>query len=338
MAVSGVRAQDTKQRHLFDLPNEILQLISGHLEARDVGRMISTCRCLSLVLNEYLLRRIARSSKSHRTGDYEELARRVLYATDHNQPEALSKLMEFGASFCFPTPSSFGRHFDHCSTPLCRAARHGYIEVARVLLDGGMNANGGQSSESNMSPLFTAIESGDLEIVRLLLTHGASQLRFRDSRCDVPLALAAARGFTDVVKLPLQFMKQGNHPEQIFRVHCREACHSAVRHAHGDVLEFLMQNGASLIAPWDSYSLLSHAVDSSQAAIVEILLNHNVKANGHMLILACEKDDFDTAKLLAKDCGPEDLEWAINKAESVDRDDVATSLRLLLEEFTLQTV
>jgi hypothetical protein len=58
------------------------------------------------------------------------------------------------------------------STPLCQAAGHGLLEVARLLLDGG--ADPGQADGDGYTPLMDAAGRGHLEVLRLLLRRDAA--------------------------------------------------------------------------------------------------------------------------------------------------------------------
>ena len=57
-------------------------------------------------------------------------------------------------------------------TPLLLAARQGYLETARALLDAGTNVNQ-SSSGDRTSPLLIATINGHFDVAKFLLDHGA---------------------------------------------------------------------------------------------------------------------------------------------------------------------
>ena len=55
------------------------------------------------------------------------------------------------------------------SSPLCQAARNGYTEVAKLLVEKGANTTLG-----DIQPIVVAAKHWNIEIVQLLLEHGTS--------------------------------------------------------------------------------------------------------------------------------------------------------------------
>eukprot|EP00871_Galdieria_phlegrea_P001415 jgi/Galph1/2274/GphlegSOOS_G919.1 len=94
-------------------------------------------------------------------------------------------------------------------TPLHYAVRGGHVEVVRCLLENGANvAPAGLGGPL----LFVAIENGDIECVKALIeyvnqTATIKLLIHKDyetNDCLVPLALAASKGYADIVELLIQ--------------------------------------------------------------------------------------------------------------------------------------
>jgi ankyrin repeat protein len=82
---------------------------------------------------------------------------------------------------------------------LAYAAGAGEADIARVLLDAGVDVNAATQSKT---PLFTAVDGGHLEIARLLLDRGAKvDLRSVD---ETPLHCAARNGNETIVALLLE--------------------------------------------------------------------------------------------------------------------------------------
>ncbi|XP_017955263.1 uncharacterized protein LOC108650581 [Drosophila navojoa] len=75
-------------------------------------------------------------------------------------------------------------------TPLHEACTHGWLEIARILLQFG--ANHSEAAQSGIRPLHGAIENDHEEVVRLLLSYGADPLLATYSG-QTPLMLASSK-------------------------------------------------------------------------------------------------------------------------------------------------
>jgi ankyrin repeat protein len=95
--------------------------------------------------------------------------------------------------------------------PLTLAVRDGHLDVARVLLDHGANPNGSHSIFSERTgsdeetDLGMASEKNDVEMIHLLLSHGANIEERGDGPNDTfPLVLAAEDRNVDAVQALLE--------------------------------------------------------------------------------------------------------------------------------------
>lgn len=84
-------------------------------------------------------------------------------------------------------------------TPLLQAARHGFSEITRLLLDHGASPE--VATSEGQTPLEAAAERGHAGVVQLLLERGAD-VQARQGRTP-PLCSAASGGYHSVVKLLL---------------------------------------------------------------------------------------------------------------------------------------
>jgi len=87
-------------------------------------------------------------------------------------------------------------------TPLYIACYRGYIEVVSLLLNHGANVN--QPKNTGTTPLYIACANGYVEIVSLLLKNGAN-VNQANNNGYTPLYIASAHGHVQVVSLLLKF-------------------------------------------------------------------------------------------------------------------------------------
>jgi hypothetical protein len=88
-------------------------------------------------------------------------------------------------------------------TPLTSAAKHGNLDVVRLLVKSGAPVDGRPDEYLYSSPLKAAVRYGHLDVVKYLLEQGAKPNN-PASRMS-PLAVAVARGFPDIVSLLIQY-------------------------------------------------------------------------------------------------------------------------------------
>jgi len=104
--------------------------------------------------------------------------------------EVVRYLLENGADPNFP--DAYGE------TPLSIAIRKGYINIARLLLGYGADANL-YNSVLGEFPLTIAVKNGDLAMTKLLLTYGADPYLADDSGFS-PLDCAREIGLKDIIQ------------------------------------------------------------------------------------------------------------------------------------------
>jgi len=82
-------------------------------------------------------------------------------------------------------------------TALGLAVFFGHLGIARMLVDAGADVNRPSRNAIRVSPLHSAVESGSLELLDLLLAHGAAPdpVEFLEA---TPLHSAAARGSSEM--------------------------------------------------------------------------------------------------------------------------------------------
>lgn len=75
----------------------------------------------------------------------------------------------------------------------------GHVEIARLLVESGANVNRPSNNSIRVAPLHSAVESGNVALLDLLLSHGAKPdaVEFLEA---TPLHSAAARGSREMVE------------------------------------------------------------------------------------------------------------------------------------------
>ncbi|KAF7285836.1 ankyrin repeat and KH domain-containing protein 1-like isoform X5 [Rhynchophorus ferrugineus] len=150
---------------------------------------------------------------------------------------------------------------------LSLACSAGYFELAQVLL--AMHANvEDRGIKGECTPLMEAASAGHLDIVRLLVHHGAD-VNAQSTSGNTPLMYACAGGHTEVVK-------------------------------------FLLENGANVEDHNENgHTPLMEAASAGHVGLAKILLSHGAGINTHSnefkesaLTLACYKGHLDMVRFL----------------------------------------
>jgi len=138
------------------------------------------------------------------------------------------------------------------------------------------------------TPLMDAIFNDDIELVKLLLSHGA-KVNHVDKAGLTPLIVASQRGNPAMVKLLLKKKANVNHKDQ----HDRTALYNAVGYGHENIVKLLLDAGANpntqalpdKISPLLFVTVRSRQTEDKQELekyrrIITMLLKHgaNIKA------------------------------------------------------------
>jgi ankyrin repeat protein len=174
------------------------------------------------------------------------------------------------------------RRKDH-STPLHVASYYGNVEIVRLLLDNGANADAKSVIEE--SPLhkvscgeFESQEAG-ARVAQLLLEHGADV----NAQChdrSTPLHLASLNGKLEIARLLLDWGADVNADSDdgetaLHKVSCGECEEAGAR-----VAELLLDRGADVNAPCGDRSTPLHLASyNGKSEIARLLLDHDADAN-----------------------------------------------------------
>nr|ACS15395.1 ankyrin 2,3/unc44-like protein [uncultured bacterium FLS12] len=160
--------------------------------------------------------------------------------------------------------------------PLMLAARNGDMEVVALLLDAGadVNARGYRRGKPWYTALHEAVSPGHLDIVKILLEHGANvDGNTDDSRR--PLMLASWEGHTEIVQLLLEAGADVNARGYFEGKERDTALHQAAFCGYLGIVKALVENGAALdiVAPF-SGTPLHQAAFCGHTNVIQYLLDH----------------------------------------------------------------
>jgi ankyrin repeat protein len=157
-------------------------------------------------------------------------------------------------------------------TPLRAASYRGHIDVVRVLLEHGANAN---TIDKN-NPLSSAYDGRHLEIMRLLLEHGADADALYESDGDLVLHQASSDGEAEVVHLLLRHNADADARGEFDWTPLQ--CASLF--GHTKVVQVLLDHGADIneLAK-GHYSPLFLAIRNGFLEVVQLLLEHGADVN-----------------------------------------------------------
>jgi ankyrin repeat protein len=178
--------------------------------------------------------------------------------------------------------------------------------VAEILKDTSFNAN--KADNKGLTPLYWACLKNNLDIVTLLLNHGAKKsINKANNYCWTPLHWACVNNNLEIVELLLKYGADANIANDDGDTPLIWACYNN----NLDIVTLLLDHGAkeSINKADNNYGWtpLYLACEKNNLEIVELLLDHgakesiNIANNNHgstPLIWACEKNNLDIVKLL----------------------------------------
>lgn len=184
-------------------------------------------------------------------------------------------------------------------TPLHQAAKAGYIEVVKQIIEKGGNVNQ-KSKITGETPFLNALESNNDELIDYLIIKGAEIVD--KNKSNVTSLMLAAKSnklslLQDLLSKGLDVNEKSKKGET--------ALHFAAKEGHKEIMEFLISKGANLSAiTIDSSSVLGNAVLSKNIEAVKLILSNQVDVNIRSsknytpLILASANADIEIVKLL----------------------------------------
>ncbi|XP_046691390.1 transient receptor potential cation channel, subfamily N, member 1 [Silurus meridionalis] len=176
-----------------------------------------------------------------------------------------------------PVTTAADEEEDFCFTPLHLAAQSGQTDVVRLLLSRSSSLLH-QQDHLDRTCLHLASAQGHVETVRVLLCHGA-EVNHTDKFGYTPLHFAAQRGHENVVRLLLS--STGVLDEAKTNPECFTPLHLAAQSGQTDVVRLLLSRSRSLLHQQDHLDRTCLHLASAQGHVetVRVLLCHSAEVN-----------------------------------------------------------
>ena len=161
------------------------------------------------------------------------------------------------------------------TTELNKAVANDDVEKVRELIVQGHSVNGKDEGYDKITPLFIAVENGNVEIARMLLEFGA-KINQRDSERQTPLMRLDDDSNSEMVELLLQYGakidaedKEGN-----------TALILAAEYGNAEVVAALLKGNPEVnVANEDGQNALMNAASNDDLEVVRLLLNAGAEVN-----------------------------------------------------------
>lgn len=192
-----------------------------------------------------------------------------------------------------------GASDERYSQPLMEAVIKGKLGMAKLLLENGASADGGDPRHA--TACHAAVATGARDILALLVKHGAD-LHIRDQHNRSILSFAIRR---EQYEIPLLLIDGGANVNQPGTHNAPEALWTAVEVGLLDIVKLLISKGADVNAVgYEGSSLLMHAACYNQTDVMEFLLDNGADINAKTsagitpLIRSCERGRYNSVCFL----------------------------------------
>ena len=210
-------------------------------------------------------------------------------------------------------------------TPLLLAAKNGFFEIGKLLIQLGANVN--VKDHYEYTPLHHSIMFNQIEFAKLLLNNGSHVENPRSGHQPIHSAVWAK--YLEATKLLIDHGANVNLKD--FRNN--SPIYYAVKRNAIDMVKLLLENGAVVEDNEEDKTLLTWAIDEGHIEIAKVLITNGVNVNtkdlkGNCPIhYAAKRNSIDVVKLLIEngasihdksDEGVTPFDLAINKGKDIE--------------------
>ena len=157
-------------------------------------------------------------------------------------------------------------------TPLGIAILSGNTDIAKFLIEHGAKTDNDKYEEN---PLFFAVLAGDHEITKILIDKGAD-VKMKSKHCDSLLHTAAAKGDVKTAEMLIE----GGAEVNVKGLCNSYPLHNAVNQNHKKMVEFLLSKGANINALEGCNSTALHsAAIKGNGEMVKLLISRGADMN-----------------------------------------------------------
>uniref|UniRef100_A0A183BPY1 ANK_REP_REGION domain-containing protein n=1 Tax=Globodera pallida TaxID=36090 RepID=A0A183BPY1_GLOPA len=161
-------------------------------------------------------------------------------------------------------------------TGLIAASLKGNTDVLHFLLLNGASVD---RTLDGFSPLFLAVNEGHLEVCKVLVAYGADANKESDDGLPSPWLIACKKGHLHIVK----FFLENGQQQNIDATDRNDATGLIIASSEGktNVVRFLLSNGARADrTDANGNTALDEAVENGHGEIMELLALHIIEMNG----------------------------------------------------------
>ena len=198
---------------------------------------------------------------------------------------------------------------------MIHAVKLGEKEITEELLKAGANVNG--KDKNNRTALYSAIEKGNYNLVKLLIDHGIKITYFDKKK--TPLVHAASLGLEKITKLLIDNGVRLNEVD----INNRTALHAAISSNNINIVDLLIQKGININLYDGETTTLLEAVKTNNEKIVQLIVDANPILDYHdkKQILEYSKNNTNILNILYRSSIPFEVNLLLGKISDYSEGD-----------------